>query len=290
MINKTLLGCIFYIVAMLLSVSSNVLVKKTMIDFNLPAWESIAIRQTIIVVILAPFMVKEKFNFFNKKTLGINLLRNIIYALSIGLAHIALFSIPINTGTSVQFVTPILATILAIFFLKEKSSFYKWFSLIVCICGAVYIQYPFGRDVNLNIAYLLLAISVLLKSINSILTRILALNFNTSTCVFYMHIIILFVSLCFFPSFVFAPLLVWIILGIVGVIYLTEYILIYKAQKYCSVSVLQPLDFSKIIHAIILSNLVLGEVLTLKQIIGCCVILLGLVVMLFDKNHNSIKK
>ena len=47
-----------------------------------------------------------------------------------------------------------------------------------------------------------------------------------------------------------------------------------------------PLDFSKIIHAIILSNLVLGEVLTLKQIIGCCVILLGLVVMLFEKNHN----
>ena len=285
--NKVVLGCLFYAIAMALSVSSNVLVKKTMINFNLPAWESIAIRQAIIVVILLPFMIKKKFNFFRKDALGINLIRNVLYAISIGLAHIAFLYIPINEGTSLQFFAPVMTSVFAIFLLKEKNILSIWVALILCFCGALFIQPPSIGSASVKTAYILFAISIILKSLNGILNRILALKFDTYTLVFYMHIIILLVSLCFFRSFKVAPMQAILILGVVGIIYLLEYILIYIAQKHCTVTILQPLDFSKIIYSIILSNLILGETLTIRQIIGGSIILFGCAVMMFGKQYKN---
>lgn len=282
--TKTVVGCIFYTIAMALSVSSNVLIKRTMVDFHLPAWESIAIRQTVIVMILVPFMIKERFIFFHKGAMVLNLVKNILYAVSIGLAHMAFLHVPINEGVSLQFLTPIFTSVLAIIFLREKISLSVSVALMLCLGGALYITPIAIGSGALKVAYILLFASILLKSVNGILNRVVVLKFKTSTLIFYMHITILLVSICFYNTFVYAPLKAIIILAIVGVIYLMEYILIYKAQKYCWVSILQPLEFSKIIYAIILSNLILGEVLSSRQIIGGTIILFGFLVMIFGEH------
>lgn len=278
--NKLLFGSILYLISCCISVSSNIFVKKMMIQYQIPAWEAIAIRQTVICAILLPFMVKMKFNFFNKTTFHWNVLRDILYAVSIGIMHIALFYIPVNNGTSMQFLTPIIASILAIFLLKEKNSWLLWMALLICIIGALIIQKPSFDDSAVMFAYVLLFISILLKSIITILNRKLALKFNTSILIFYMHTIVLLVSLCFSWSFVKVPLIVWIILGTVGIFYLLEYILIYTAYRYCAVMFIQPLEFSKIIYSIIISNLVLGETTTFVQIVGSLIIMCGFSMML----------
>ena len=282
--SKIILGVVLYLFSALISVCSNVFVKKVMIDHHLPAWEAIAIRQSVIVAILIPFMIKMKFNFFNKETFKWNILRDVLYAISIGIMHIAMFKIPVNNGTSMQFLTPVIASILAIFLLKEKNSLWIWTSLIVCICGALIIQRPSIGNIYIIHAYILLLISIILKSIITILNRKLALKFSTSILIFYMHTIILFVSLLFCWEFIKFPPIVIAILGIVGVFYLLEYIMIYTAYRYCSVVLIQPLEFSKIIYSIILSNLVLGETTNYTQIIGISTIMFGFLIILLAKN------
>ena len=278
--NKLLLGSILYLISAGISVSSNILVKKMMIQHQIPAWEAIAIRQTVICAILLPFMVKTRFSFINKQTVKWNVIRNILYAISIGIMHIALFYIPINNGTSMQFLTPIIASILACFILKEPKSWLLWSSLCVCVSGALIIQQPSFDDSAVMFAYLLLFVSILLKSIITVLNRKLALQFNVATLIFYMHTIVLLVSLCFFYEFIKVPFIVWLTLGIVGIAYLLEYILIYTAYKHCTVTLLQPLEFSKIIYSIIISQLILGETTTLIQIIGSFIIICGFSMML----------
>lgn len=284
--NSIFIGCLLYVLSSLISVTSNIFIKKVMVKYNLPAWESIAIRQSIIVIILIPFMIKEKFNFFNWNNLKPNLIRNIIYTLSIGLAHIAFMYMPINEGISLQFISPILASILAIFFLHEKNTIFVWVALLFCIIGAFIIHKPTIGLTEIKIAYFILMLSILMKGVVSVLNRKLALKFSISTLTFYTHILILLVSLCFSYQFIKAPIDVFLILGCIGVLYLLEYIFIYKAQSLCPVTVLQPLDFSKIIYSIILSNIVLGEKTTFVQVIGSLVILLGFIVMIIGKNKQ----
>ncbi len=285
--NVLLIGCLFYIFSSLLSVISNVFIKKMMIDYSIPAWEAIAIRQSIIVLILIPFMIKERFIFFNWNVLKPNLIRNVIYTISIGLAHVSFLHIPINEGVSLQFITPVLASILAIIFLNEKKNITIWLSLLICIIGALIIQQPAISMNGTKMAYFVLALSIVMKSIVSVLNRILAIKFSISTLVFYTHTIILLVSLCFSYQFIAVKPVVFIILGFVGILYLIEYLLIYKAQSMCPVTIIQPLDFSKIIYAIILSNIVLGEKLTINQSIGSFVILFGFMVMTIGRNKSN---
>lgn len=288
--NKTTFGIILYLISCLISVCSTIFVKKVMIDYKIPSWEAIAIRQSIICVFLIPFMIKKKFNFFNKTTLKPNLIRNIIYALSVGIMHTAMLNIPVNNGTSLQFLTPIIATIMAIFLLKEKNHLYIWISLFVCLCGVCVIQKPSFDNNTIFYAYVLLFISILLKSFTIILNRKLALKFDTSILIFYMHIIVLFVSLLFFYQFVKVSYIVFVILGFVGIFYLLEYMLIYTSYKYCNVVLIQPLEFSKIIYSIILSNFVLGEETNFTQIIGISIIIFGFLIMFFAKNIFLKKK
>ena len=283
--NKITLGVILYLFSAFISVSSNIFVKKVMVDYHLPAWEAIAVRQSIIVAILLPFMIKMRFNFFKKETFKWNVLRDVLYAISIGIMHVAMFKIPVNNGTSLQFLTPVIASILAIFFLKEKNSIWIWISLFVCLCGALVIQTPSFSNIKILHAYVLLLISIILKSIITILNRKLALKFDISILIFYMHTIILFVSLLFCWEFTAFPPIVVVILGIVGVFYLLEYIMIYTAYRYCDVVFIQPLEFSKIIYSIVLSNLVLGETTNYLQLFGISVIVFGFLIMLFSKKY-----
>ena len=286
-INKTTFGIILYLFSALISVCNNIFVKKVMIDYQLPAWETIAIRQSVIVAILIPFMIKMKFVFFDKTTFAPNFFRNIIYAISIGIMHIAMFKIPINNGTSLQFLTPIIASIMAIFFLKEKNSLFLWLSLAVCLLGALVIQTPSFNDSSLFYAHVLLLISIFLKSVVAILNKKLAIKFKTSTLIFYMHTMVLFVSLVFFYEFIkFEPIVI-LILGIAGFFYLLEYIMIYTAYKYCSVCVIQPLEFSKIIYSIILSNLILKEHTNYLQLLGMSIIIFGFLIMIFAKKASK---
>lgn len=285
--NKVFFGIFLYLISCLISVCSNIFVKKVMLDYQLPAWEAIAIRQSVIVLILLPFMIKMKFSFFNKKTFKWNVVRDVLYAFSIGIMHIALFKIPVNNGTSLQFLTPVIASIMAIFLLKEKNSVFLWIALIVCLFGAFIIQKPSIDNNGVLFAYVLLFISIILKAIITVLNRKLALTFDTSTLIFYMHTIVLFVSLLFCFEFIKFPPVVVLILGIVGVFYLLEYIMIYTAYKYCNVLTIQPLEFSKIVYSIILSNIVLNEQTNFIQIIGISVIIFGFLILLFTKNKNK---
>ena len=288
--NKIVFGIVLYLISALISVCSNIFVKKVMVDYQLPAWEAIAIRQSVIVLILIPFMIKMKFNFFNPLTFKWNVLRDVLYAVSIGIMHIALFKIPVNNGTSLQFLTPVFASIMAVIFLKEKNSWLLWLSLLICLCGALIIQKPSLDNSSLMFAYLLLFISILLKSIITVLNRKLALKFDTSVLIFYMHTIVLFVSLLFCWEFIKFPPIVVVILGVVGVFYLLEYILIYTAYKYCNVLIIQPLEFSKIIYSIVLSNIVLGETTNFIQLTGVSVIVFGFLILLFVQKSKPTSK
>lgn len=291
--KPALFGCSLYCCAMFLSIVSSVFAKKTMAEYNIPAWEVICIRQFAIVIILIPFMIKYKFVFFNKKTLPLNALRNIIYAFSTFLFYTSLQKIPVNEITGFQFFTPICASIMAIIFFKEENSKSIWIALLVCVVGAFIIK---GNNIGHTstkvsyIYYVLLIIFILMRAFTSNLNGKLAKMFDTHIVVFYTHTIMFLVSLCFCYQFVRPTLNIILILSFLGLIYLVEYILIYSAYKFCSVLTIQPFDFSKMLFSMILSSIILHEQTTINQILGSLIIIIGFCIMVFSRRTNEKKR
>ena len=289
--NRIAIGCMFYAIAMFFSVCISVFIKKTMVQYNVPSWEVVAIRQGAIVLLMLPFMIKMKFNFFDKKALKLNFARNAIYTFTLWLLYSSLVKMPVNASISIQFLVPIVATILAMIFLKERGSKMIWIALIICICGSCIIKGSIGfESKSESYAYIMLAIFVLLRGITVTLNGKLAMCFNTSTLVFYANTIMFLLSLLFCWQFVYVPPIVFLILSCAGLLYCFEYILIFRAHKYCTVLTLQPMEFSKMIYSIILSSLILGETTTKNQILGSTVIALGFVCMILGKNKIEKKR
>ena len=283
-IDLILKGCLLYAVAQFISVFINVFIKKSIIEYNIPSWEVVAISQGTIVLLLIPLMIKSKFHFFNSKTIKLNLIRNILYAISLYLMYSTLSKLPVNINISVQFLVPIVASIFAYIFLKEKGHFIMWLSLFICIFGAYTIKHPDFSNQTEKTAYLMLFAFVLVRGITTILNGKLASKFDTKILVFYSHIIMFSVSLLFCWQFILLPFKAVAILSALGILCCFEYILIYKANKYCTVLTLQPIEFSKMVYSIILSSMVLGEMTTRNQIIGSIFIAIGFMFMILGKS------
>ena len=278
-------GCGMFLFAMFLSVCNSVFVKKAMVQYQLPSWEVIFIRELAICLMLLPFMIKFKFNFFNKNTLKPNIIRNVLYAVSTYLLYTLLAKMSVNDITSFQFFVPVVASIFAMIFLKEQGSKVIWLSLLVCVCGGFIIKQPDFNDSASIYTYALLVVFIVMRSFITILNKKLATTFNTSTIVFYTHIIMFLSSACFIWQFAKPHPYAIAILAFAGLIYCIEYILIYTAYKFCSVLVIQPCEFSKFVYSVILSSLVLGEMTTANQVIGAIIITIGFFIGVFDKRR-----
>ena len=288
--HPTFTGCALFCSAMFLSVCISVFVKKTMVEYQLPAWEVIFIRQGAIVLMLVPFMIKFKFNFFNKQAIKPNLVRNVLYSISTFLFYSVLKQLSVNDCVSFQFFIPIFASIFATMIFGEKGSKMVWLALIMCFVGAFIIKRPDFANKNDLIVYALLFVFVLMRALINVLNGKLASNFSTSTLVFYTHIIMFLTSILFFWQFIVPHPVAVLILFVAGFMYCIEYILIYTSHKFCTVLTLQPCEFSKIVFSISLSHLVLGELTTINQIIGASFIMCGFLLMVLGKKHIEKKR
>ena len=289
-INKTILGILFYCIGMFLTTGINIKIKKTMQDYKLPSWEVVFIREIFVLIILFPFMVKYKFKFFQKKALGLNFFRNGMYFASTILFYQVMLKLPVNTCISIEFMVPIVASVLAIFFLKEKGTKTTWIALLICILGALIVKQPHFDNKGEFYAYLMLLLVILLRGGIICCNGKLASIFTTSSVMFYSNITLFLLSGLFFMDFIKPHPMAILILGVAGVLYCLEYFLIFTAHKWCTVLTLQPCEFSKMLFSIILSYAVLGEMTTINQIIGSLVIVVGFSIMIFGKKYIELKK
>ena len=122
-ISKPAIGCTLYVLSALFSVMINIFAKKMMVQYSVPSWQVIFIRQAFVMGLLMPFMMKKQFNFFDRVAFWPNIQRGVLYVLSIFIMYTAIQHVAINTFVSIQFLVPVVASVMAIFIMKEKDSY-----------------------------------------------------------------------------------------------------------------------------------------------------------------------
>ena len=169
---------------------------------------------------------------------------------------------------------PMVIPMLAVIFLKEKLSKTLIISIIICFGSILIINKP--KEI-LKLGYLLLLIDVCCSSMSIVISKKLMIKKQSPVAVFYFKVLVVIItSTHAIPSLsvkIINDTQILVPTILVGILYLCENILFFTAYMLVAVSKLQPLYYTRIVFASLISYLILGEVLHINQVILAIIII-----------------
>ena len=230
------------------------------------------------LLIITPYILKTKFRVFNTKNLQIHILRSSLNlpAMLIGFAALAI--LPLEKITAIHFIVPIIVTILAVIFLKEKIYLYRSIALVMGFLGMLIILRPGIIDINIGI-YMAI-ISSLIWSVVIILTKKVSKDDSAITILSHQYVYMTLFSLPLVIYFWDQPSLKTIIFILCAAISGTIlHIALNHAYKLVDVTMTQPYSFLGLIASSVIGYFVFNDKPDFYTWLGASVIFCGVLLI-----------
>ncbi|WP_202819791.1 DMT family transporter [Thaumasiovibrio subtropicus] len=261
---------------------------KAVSNSGIPLFEIIAARALISLSLSYVLVSKKGISIWgnNKFLLAC---RGIVGALALICVYGALTVLPLAEATIIQNVTPIITSVMAFLFLKEKVHTSTMISLLLSVIGVVVIVKPdlfMAPDaMDLPIVGVVIAlIGALGSSIAYTIVRKLSGTEDPSVIVFYFPLFALPVSLVLLGSdFVMPNLYQFVLLVLVGVLTQVGQVYLTKAMKVGSASKTMVYSYLQVVFAIVFGVLFFDEIPTWTTLLGTVFIIGGALLNLFKR-------
>ena len=229
-------------------------------------------------LIIIPYILKTKFEVFSTKNLKIHILRSALNLPAMLLGFAALAMLPLEKMTAIHFIVPIIVTILAVIFLKEKIYLYRSFALVMGFLGMLIILRPGIIDISIGI-YMAL-ISSLIWSVVIILTKKVSKDDSAITILSHQYV---YMSLFSFPLVIYfwdQPSLKTIIFILCAAMSGTIlHIALNHAYKLVDVTMTQPYSFLGLVVSSIIGYFVFSDKPDFYTWLGASVIFCGVLLI-----------
>ena len=229
-------------------------------------------------LIITPYILKTKFEVFSTKNLKIHILRSALNLPAMLLGFAALAMLPLEKMTAIHFIVPIIVTILAVIFLKEKIYLYRSIALVMGFLGMLIILRPGIIDISIGI-YMAL-ISSLIWSVVIILTKKVSKDDSAITILSHQYV---YMSLFSFPLVIYfwdQPSLKTIIFILCAAMSGTIlHIALNHAYKLVDVSMTQPYSFLGLVVSSIIGYFVFSDKPDFYTWLGASVIFCGVLLI-----------
>lgn len=229
-------------------------------------------------LIITPYILKTKFEVFTTKNLKIHILRSALNLPAMLLGFAALAMLPLEKMTAIHFIVPIIVTILAVIFLKEKIYLYRSIALVMGFLGMLIILRPGIIDISIGI-YMAL-ISSLIWSVVIILTKKVSNNDSAITILSHQYVYMVLFS---FPLVIFfwdQPSLKTIIFILCAAMSGTIlHIALNHAYKLVDVTMTQPYSFLGLVVSSIIGYFVFSDKPDFYTWLGASVIFCGVLLI-----------
>ncbi len=237
----------------------------------------VMVRNFFGLLFFLPQIIKSHRNVFETKILKTHVFRGINGFIGMVVWFYAISITPLPEAISLSFVAPILTTIAAIIFLKEKVKKSSWIGILIGFIGIIIILRPGFRE--FKTAYFYCMISTSMWAITNILIKTMTKTEKPQTIVVYMSLIMLLISIPFALPYL-KPLnmhsFFWF--AMLGLASNLTHTCISLSYSKADLSVLQPVDFTRLIFTSIIAYFVFGEIVDFWIISGSIVILLGVII------------
>ena len=229
-------------------------------------------------LIITPYILKTKFEVFNTTNLKIHILRSALNLPAMLLGFAALAMLPLEKMTAIHFIVPIIVTILAVIFLKEKIYLYRSIALVMGFLGMLIILRPGIIDISIGI-YMAL-ISSLIWSVVIILTKKVSKDDSAITILSHQYV---YMSLFSFPLLIYfwdQPSLKTIIFILCAAMSGTIlHIALNHAYKLVDVTMTQPYSFLGLVVSSIIGYFVFSDKPDFYTWLGASVIFCGVLLI-----------
>ncbi len=229
-------------------------------------------------LIIIPYILKTKFKVFNTSNLKIHILRSTLNLPAMLLGFAALAILPLEKITAIHFIVPLMVTILAVIFLKEKIYLYRSLALIIGFLGVLIILRPGIVDISIGI-YMALT-SSLIWSVVIVLTKKVSKDDSAITILshqyLYMSLFSLPLVIYFWDQPNFKTIIFILCAAMSGTIL---HIALNHAYKLVDVSMTQPYSFLGLVVSSVIGYFVFSDKPDLYTWLGASVIFCGVILI-----------
>lgn len=199
----------------------------------------------------------------------------------------AITYMPLAEATAIAFLAPILVTLLAVFFLKEKVETGRWVAILFAFGGVLLIIRP-GSDV-FTWAALLPLLNAAFFATYQVLTRRLSERDSQYAMVFYPGLVGLIVFSLTLPRVWVTPADPWhlLLLGVGGVIGVSSHLIMIRAFTLAPASRLAPFSYTQLIWVTVAGYVVFGNFPDRVSLAGIAVLLASGV---YCANHQRLSE
>ncbi|MBX2903965.1 MAG: DMT family transporter [Chitinophagales bacterium] len=268
-------GAVYMLLAAFSFSVMNICIKKVT---HIPPMEVVFFRCFTAMLIAFAYVAKQGSNWMgsNRKLL---LLRGFFGTVALYTFFLTLQNMPLASAVTIQYLSPIFTTIVAMFLLKEKVKHVQWLFFAISFVGVLFIK---GFDSRVSVFYLLVGIvSAVFSAFAYNMVRSLKEKEDEIVVVLHFQIFGAVVGLVFslfnwvWPSW--QDIVFLVLTGIfthLGQLNLTKSL---HREAIASVSIL---NYTGLIYALAFGFFFFGEIFSLNALVGIMLVVLGVILNL----------
>ncbi len=260
----------------------NVFLKKVS---HLPSMEIVLFRCLVSLIICLYILKKanEDWRGSNRKLL---LARGIFGTLALFTFFKTLGEMPLGTAVTIQYLSPIFTTIIAVFFLKERVKSIQWLFFTISFAGVFIIK---GFDSHISLGSFMFGVSSAMFS-GFAYNMVRSLKGKEHTMVVVLHFQLVGVVAGFlFTIFnwVTPSPLEWFYMLMIGLCTQIGQVQLTKALQMEKVANVTILNYLGVIYALVFSYTIFGETYPRTAIAGIFLVMIGIVLNFFYQKYDS---
>ncbi len=251
---------------------------------HLPAMEVVFFRCVVSFIACWIGLRGTNINFIGNNPLLL-ILRGTSGTIALFAFFVTIQNIPLASGVTLSYLSPIFTTIIGIFILKEKVAALQWLFFAISFCGVFVIK---GFDAIFPVIYFFTGITAALFSgIAYNLVRTLKGREHPLLIVLHFQVVGIIAGFIYIlfdwktpQGWDWVYLVATGVLTQLGQVYLTKAL---QAEKVAQVSII---NYSGIIYALCFGWLIFGETYTLQTLLGISLVICGVILsIIFNKKQ-----
>mgnify|MGYP001425494994 FL=1 len=240
------------------------------------------------LIIISPYLIKNKFNTYKTRNLKFYLLRGFFNLPMMIFGFGALVYVPFEQFKAMNFLSPIIVVLLSFIIFREKIFYFRILALIIGFIGMLIIVRP--GIIEFNIGTLMILISLTFWSFIIILSKFVSKDDSPITMVTYQYTIMTILALPLAVFFWQAPSLISLFYVFIAAISGTIlHLCLAQSYKYAELSVTQPIWFSGLIFGSVFGYFAFNETPDIWTWVGGIVVFSSVLVITYNERNKDKK-
>jgi drug/metabolite transporter (DMT)-like permease len=223
--------------------------------------------------------------------------RSLVGTTAMGLGFAGLGLLPLPEVTAIGYASPLLVVILAAMFLNEPVRLFRVSIVAIGMAGVLIVLSPrltvsaAAPDLAQTLGAVVVLAGAVFAALAQVFVRKLVLTEQTATIVFWFSALAALFSLVSLPwGWVYPAPLTLALLILCGILGGIGQVLLTSSYRYADASVIAPFEYTSMILALGVGDLVFGEVPTLVMLGGAAIIMLAGVLIIWREAQLGIER